>query len=439
MKVLVFTGAGASVELGVPAMTAMAHDLHGHMRHQGVKEEVFSRFDAMLANVDYDAERLIEAIDAVETGEREKETLGFAFDRELLETVRLMRWECEWFIHQVCERVRELEASALWRPVLLRGQEHELCFVTTNYDRAIEFACKSADVRFSDGFSEFDGREYAEWTGISTDARVKVLKIHGSTDWYQGVDGAVYKIKHPIPLYGELSLSSQDSGMPSMKSAMVLPTREKKVNQPPYPDLVADFRNAARSVEVALFVGTSLRDPDILDIFHQCRRRIPTYIVGMGLESEVHECIDQDKMIVQTTSEFVISSFPRFLKEANIRYLDELVNETRKEPKSILPSIIMASQKEESSRRICEAIEELAEHDVSVDLEFLKPLLMHEEPMVRNYALSIVPKSLDRHEGLALAEKLAGESPGGSFAEEFKMLREMTRVEQEECSGVSSS
>ena len=81
MKVLVFTGAGASVELGVPAMTAMAHDLHGHMRHQGVKEEVFSRFDAMLANVDYDAERLIEAIDAVETGEREKETLGFAFDR----------------------------------------------------------------------------------------------------------------------------------------------------------------------------------------------------------------------------------------------------------------------------------------------------------------------------------------------------------------------
>ena len=252
--------------------------------------------------------------------------------------------------------------------------------------------------------------------------------------------GAVhYKIKHPIPLYGELSLSSQDNGMPSMKSAMVLPTREKKVNQPPYPDLVADFRNAGRSVEVALFVGTSLRDPDILDIFDQCRRRIPTYIIGMGLESEVHECIDQDKMIVQTTSEFVISSFPRFLKEANIRYLDELANETRKEPKSILPSIIIASQKEESSTRICEAIEELAEHDVSVDLEFLRPLLMHEEPMVQKYALSIVPKSLDRHEGLALAEKLAGENPGGSFAEEFKMLREMTRVEQDECSGVSSS
>ena len=64
---------------------------------------------------------------------------------------------------------------------------------------------------------------------------------------------------------------------------------------------------------------------------------------------------------------------------------------------------------------------------------------MHEEPMVQKYALSIVPKSLDRHEGLALAEKLAGENPGGSFAEEFKMLREMTRVEQDECSGVSSS
>ena len=45
---------------------------------------------------------------------------------------------------------------------------------------------------------------------------------------------------------------------------------------------------------------------------------------------------------------------------------------------------------------------------------------MHEEPMVQKYALSIVPKSLDRHEGIAFAEKLAGENPGGSFAEEFK-------------------
>ena len=220
---------------------------------------------------------------------------------------------------------------------------------------------------------------------------------------------------------------------------MVLPTREKKVNQPPYPDLVADFRNAARSVDVALFVGTSLRDPDIFDIFEQCRKRIPTYIIGVGLESGVYEWTDQNSMIVQTTSEFVISSFPRFLQEENIGYLDELAGETRKEPKSILPSIIMASRKEESSTRICEAIEELAEHDVSVDLEFLRPLLTHDKPMVRNYALSIVPKSLDRNEGLALAEKLARENPGGSFAEEFKMLREMTSGEQRECSGVNSS
>ena len=409
-------------------MKAMAHDLHGHMRQQGVKPEVFSRFDAMLTNVDYDAERLIEAIDAVEKGEREKETLGFEFDQELLDAVRVMRWECEWFIHQACERVREFEASTLWRPVLTRSHSHELCFVTTNYDRAIEFACKSAIVEYDDGFSEFNGREYAEWIGINASSAVKVLKVHGSTDWYQGVDGAVYKIKHPIPLYGELALSSQDSGMPSMKSAMVLPTREKKVNQPPYPDLVADFRNAARNVEVALFVGTSLRDPDILDIFVQCKKRIPTFIIGMGFGKEMCEYLGQDNMILETSSKFVISSFPKFLQESDVGYLAELSGKRHKEPKSILRAVIAAAQRDGSPTRICEAIEELAEQDVSVDMEFLKPLLMHDEPMVQNYALSIVPKSLDQNAGLALAEKLAGENPGGSFAEELNMLREMSGV-----------
>ena len=427
MKVLLFTGAGASVELGVPAMRPMVQDLHNHLRGQGIAEEVFGRFDAMLNDVDYDVEKLIESIDGLERGEWEKQDLGFDFDEKLLSAVKVMRWECEWFIHELCERVRAIEASALWRPTLQRRAEHEICFVTTNYDRAIEFGCAGLGIKYDDGFCDFVGREYAEWTGISDESALKILKIHGSTDWYQGVDGEVYKLKHAIPLYGEFSLSNNGPGMPRLTSAMVLPTREKKVNQPPYPDLVTDFRNAARSADVAVFVGTSLRDPDILDIFRQCSNRIPTYTVGLGVANRGSGENAEAKAIFQTTSEFTISTLPRFLDESETQYLDEVARKNREESHCILPLVIMAQKKDQPAEKVCEAIEALAEFNVSLDFEFLKPLLMHESATVRNYALSVVPSSIDLSTGLELAEELAEREPSGTFAEELGMLKRLMK------------
>ena len=255
--------------------------------------------------------------------------------------------------------------------------------------------------------------------------RLKILKIHGSTDWYQGEDGEVYKLKHPIPLYGELSLSNSGPGMPRMTSAMVLPTREKKVNQPPYPDLVADFRNAARSADVALFIGTSLRDPDILDIFRQCSKRIPTYTIGPSVRSLGSAEIPEGKEIVQTTSEFAISTLPQCLHEAETQYLDEVARNRKRESQLILPLVIAAQERDQSAEKICDAIEALAEYNVSLDIEFLEPLLMHENSTVRNYALSVVPNSIDRSIGLELAEQLAAKEPQGSFAEELGMLKQL--------------
>ena len=425
MKVLLFTGAGASVELGVPAMRRMVLDLHDHLRWQGITEEVFRRFDVMLSDTDYDVEKLIEAIDGLERGEKGKQALGFDFDENLLGAVKAMRWECEWFIHELCERIREVEANALWRPALQRRAKHQLYFVTTNYDRALEIACRRLDINYDDGFAEFAGKEFAEWRGVSNESRLKILKIHGSTDWYQGQDGEVYKLRHPIPLYGELSLANNGRGMPRLTSAMVLPTREKRVNQPPYPDLVTDFRNVARNADVALFLGTSLRDPDILDIFRQCCKRIPTYAVGPGVRSLGSVEIAEGHAIVQTTSEFAISTLPHFLHEADTAYLDEMARQKKRESQSVLRLVIAAQERDQSTENICDAIEALAEHNVSLDFEFLEPLLMHEDSTVRNYALSVVPNSIDRSIGLELAEQLAAKDPQGSFAGELVMLKEL--------------
>ena len=100
--------------------------------------------------------------------------------------------------------------------------------MTTNYDRAIESTCEVENIAYDDGFASFDEKEYARWAGIGSSSPVKLLKIHGSTDWYQGVNGETYKLRHPMPLYGELRVSARNGVLPELASAMVLPTKEKR-------------------------------------------------------------------------------------------------------------------------------------------------------------------------------------------------------------------
>lgn len=91
----------------------------------------------------------------------------------------------------------------------------------------------------------------------------------------------------------------------------------------------------------------------------------------------------------------------------------------------------MAQKKDQPAEKVCEAIEALSEFNVSLDFEFLKPLLMHESATVRNYALSVVPSSIDLSTGLELAEELAEREPSGTFAEELGMLKRLMKKNNE--------
>lgn len=60
MKVLLFAGAGTSVELGVPAMAGLATDFRGHCRQYDVQAELV---EPILLNAGMDIEILIETLD----------------------------------------------------------------------------------------------------------------------------------------------------------------------------------------------------------------------------------------------------------------------------------------------------------------------------------------------------------------------------------------
>ena len=162
MKVLLFLGAGASVELGIPAMRAMAQELHSHLASQRLSQTVLARFEALLSDADYDIEHLIETIDGIVDGATQRTKLGLCVADDLDAVAPIMSREAEWYIQHVCEQLREGDARVLWSAALRKTAGHELCLATTNYDRSIEIGCRFNDVVIDDGFELFgDGREFA--------------------------------------------------------------------------------------------------------------------------------------------------------------------------------------------------------------------------------------------------------------------------------------
>ena len=428
MKVLLFTGAGASVELGIPAMRDMARELYSYFNRREWPINILEQLHELLRESNFDLEHLIELVETVEKGERGRKQLGIGSDDQLYGAVRTMRWEAEWYVQHSCERIKETDALALWGSTLRRTDGHELCIVTTNYDRAIENACQHENVIYDDGFAGFDEKEYAEWSGISSSSLVKLIKIHGSTDWYQGVNGETYKLRHPMPLYGELRVSNRSGELPELTSAMVLPTREKMINHPPYPDLVTDFRNAARNAEVAFFVGTSLRDPDILDIFRQCNARIPTFLVGRSSVGSDVLRESQDRNVVDTASGFLISTLPRFLQSGDLQEFESTVLRKRKAPLSVLQWLVTATGLGQSADSVCEAIDKLVDEEVSIDGFLIESLLSHSEIDIRKYALALIPHSVDRDAALETARKKAFEGDDSELRSEYELLENVMTV-----------
>ena len=394
MKVLLFMGAGASVEIGIPAMRAMARELHSHLENQMLSPTVLERFQAMLSDAGYDIEHLIEAVDGIVDGNAQQKKLGFSVNEELGNVACVMRQEAEWYVQHVCERLREEDARVLWSAALRRTAGHKICFATTNYDRSLEIGGRFNDVSIDDGFELFAGQEIVRWKGIDPDSTLRLLKMHGSTDWYHGSDGGIYKLRHPMPLYGNLAVTEDGTNGPRMTSALVLPTREKRVNHPPYPDLVTSFRNAARAADVAMFLGTSLRDPDIADICRQCSNRIPTYFVSKDCASVDGASFPGLKVVVQMASKFIASTLPKFLDTSDAKVLEENAVRTKGDHGSVLQWLVTIQDMNRRPEEICSAIENLSDHDVALDIATLGPLLQHENRTVGSYAIALIDKSL---------------------------------------------
>lgn len=412
MKLLIFAGAGTSVDLGVPAMKELAEQFREHCRQWNVHPT----FVENMLRSDLDVEILIEKLDRICSAIEPLKSAGKAVDLEAAETVRS---EVEWFVQHACERVTSSDSQLVWAPTLRRSAEHSMTFVTTNYDRAIELAANAEGISLDHGFARFEEGEVARWVSFDANSgRPKLIKLHGSTDWYTVLETRhPVKLRHPMPLFGQATLRS--ATIPELGSALVLPSREKLLTRPPYPRLTQAFLNAADSCDGAVFIGTSLRDLHVRDAAEVMASTKPVLFVNpRGLEPLVPGLIG----IQQTASEFLMSTLPSaLLSGAPLASLTTSSRPTTDSVEVLAVTRTAINVTEDSDRR-CSAIEHLDQSGVTLDETLVSQLITDDDIDVARYALGLVAASPASKRLLTSAEASRHTTDSG-FAEELDLLR----------------
>lgn len=413
MKILIFAGAGTSVELGVPAMHGMAVEFLEHAERWHVEFDLAQK----LMGVERDIEALIERLDQICSARLSLESLAIA----TAEIVRLdtLRAEVEWFVQHAAERIAARDAHFVWGPTLRLAARHEFTLVTTNYDRGIELAANYEGVVLNDGFLSFGDAESAHWEGFqASSVSTKLIKLHGSTDWYaESESGNPRKLRHPMPLFGRASLRLP-SGQ-SLASALVLPSREKILTRQPYPRLQQAFLNALDASEVAVFVGSSLRDAHIKAAAQSVASTRPVFVVNPQGDS----CGVTGARVVQSTASVFLSLLlPRALLSPDpVKSLAEI---PEVKIGNLLACMRSLTDPQDDPVRRCRAIEQLDALDdvhVCIDSKQVSSLLSDQSADVARYALGLVASSPHFSDLLAIA-KASIHGANAQYAEELALL-----------------
>jgi len=116
------------------------------------------------------------------------------------------------------------------------------CIATLNYDQLIETALDKNGSRFDLGLSQWNEKRYVQFHGKSP----KIIKLHGSTDWYIRNHDEIVTEQNPLGL---------------SKRAMIFGGQsEKLVPDGPFLHLRHEFQRFLRGSSYLLVVGYSFQD-----------------------------------------------------------------------------------------------------------------------------------------------------------------------------------
>lgn len=417
MNTLLITGAGASAELGVPAMHSMLEEFREMLRpRQEFRNAVAQLETLLIGKTDVDMEDAINEVETLCVTSRTLRALERMGDERQWDRVIELRSEAEWFVQHACERIDSQRATRMWERLLKAARFETLQIATTNYDRAIEIAAEAAGVELDDGFERFTGREWAEWRGFDgADRGMRLLKMHGSTDWYRRIESEtdVVKLRHAMPLYGGVSLRLNGADR-EVGSALVLPTREKLTTLHPYPDLTYRLHASAGVADVVVLLGTAVRDSELRAVIRARQNASNKWLyvsrsgkTPLGFESEL-------RPIRMAASQFLTRVAPLLVAARSAEEVEELVRQIENADSSLglgtdrdldLIEAVQDATRSRSERIL--AIEHLVRSRSVLNVSDIERVLRDEDAAISACAASLL---LSTSNGLAEVDRLL--SPG---------------------------
>lgn len=417
VNLLILAGAGTSIELGVPGMAGLAEEFIEHTRQWDVEPELVQR----ILESTLDIEHLIEQVDHIYTARRSLEKIGDPSAE--FRRYDKVRAEIEWFIQHAAERILPRNAHLMWGAVLRAADRVNLTLITTNYDRAIELAANAEHIQLDDGFGTFDQREAATWRGIQRDVSgITLVKLHGSTDWYSdSVTGRPTKLRHPMPLFGRGHLRLPDGS--ELGSALILPSREKLLTRDPYPRLSQAFLNAGDACDVAVVIGSSLRDHHLRGAAQSIANRVPLFVVNPNGDA----CgIGNAIPIAQSAGTFLVSTLPAAIMNSDPAGVLRDASKLEVQPLSnCLAALRVALDQDQSAVARCSALEDLDAQEARLDTEWMQALLDCSDAQVARYALGLIPHSPTSDALIDVARNAPHAANNAAYQEDLALLEAM--------------
>lgn len=257
-------GAGASYPYGVPMMAGFYSEFRAYIERR--HPHCFELLSALEKHGNHprpDLETLLGDLHSVLGVEQGLALLGGKDGHVSAEiaTARELQGYLDAFIVDRCERFDRDRASHDLQAMIALREVAPLWVFTTNYDRILEHACDTHSVQWCDGFERNCPRSVANWVG-QFDADVRIVKLHGSTNWYQDDPGrALHRLDRGY------SLPAHDfrlvRGEQHLRPLMIIPTLEKQAMSEPYIGLATRFTDVLKETRVLIVAGNSLRDQHI--------------------------------------------------------------------------------------------------------------------------------------------------------------------------------
>lgn len=242
---LVVLGSGASVPYGLPTMGGLASALQEDKQLKAEKNssELFLYMDSL---------GLEAAIDKCILSDAAKNR------------IRTVTWNCinkaDLKLFRDVNLAERIQSLVCLIKKIITTSPNQLTIVTTNYDRLSEYA---ADIYEASTATGFEGNLLRKFDGfldnvnnmriLSRERVVKILKVHGSLDWFIGEDGSI--ISFPL-----------QEKVPKGYTPLIVPPGKEKystTHEEPYRTIIEEADKEFRKANSFLCIGYGFNDSHI--------------------------------------------------------------------------------------------------------------------------------------------------------------------------------